>query len=1027
MIYTAAAADDPEFIGLASQLLHRYDQQAHEDNIRSAIRDFVVGTGLCEYYEVVSEAAPQMLPRKRADLKLPGVFMEVKTRIGTAARAGEPASDHISQLDTYVDNDPMVGIGVLSDGKRWLLRSPGSRRSSTPHEKPWMFVLDKPENGVELYRWLSRHVFNAETARPLAAETIADEFGSRSFVYQDHIATLYGLYESRCGDPSVQVKRQLWETLLKTALGEIEPEDGLDGLFVRHTYLTALIAMIAQAVYDTELTGTANRDPGDLLYGRNFQQMTGISGVVESDFFSWPSEIPEGHEILREIAARVDSYDWSRTPAGLASSLYEAIIPPTERKRLGEYYTPMWLAEAIVKEAVTDPLKQRVLDPACGSGRFIVAAVKRVLEAAEVEGLNAEDTFEVLLENVKGIDIHPVAVHLARIEWVLTARSIIKQARRPVSPPVYLGDSLQLLTDTSGMFAGQTVTVRVHEDSANRELRFPRSLVQRTDTFDRFMAQVVDEVRNDNDPFVALQDHDIPESENSDLRHTMTVIQQLHSEGRNHIWGYYCRNLIRPIAIAEHNVDVIVGNPPWLTYNKTVAQLRQQLRNLAKNKYDIWDGGRYATHADLAGLFFTRCVDLYLANSGVCAMVLPHSALAAGQYAKWRTGKWSIPDPQAVQFRVRADLAHCAPWNLEPLNPNDFFPVPACVVFAKRANQKNPLPQSVESWYGEPGGPTRKTTETIPHSDASQSHYGPVARQGATIVPRCLFFVESPTEARRRPHQAPNTSDMIPRRTTQEKNPWKGLDLDHLDKTIPDDHLFKIAAGETIAPFVVLQPLRAVLPISLKRRTLMLGNGEGGIDRASLKRNLRNRWAEMSRLYDANKGRTDNKNLIERLDYHKELTSQLEWHKHGDSSLRVLYTSSGHPTAVTCEDRDMLVDYTLYWMPVDTHEEADYLCGIINSRTLRERVKPLMPIGQFGSRHLQKHLWKLNIPEYDANHPKHGKVVEASRTAAAAVRQAVNSMNNPTSRTARRVARDKLTEAEGQTLDNTVKALLDNT
>ena len=100
MVRTAAAANDPEFIGLASQLLHRYDQQAHEDNIRSAIRDFVVGTGLCEHYEITSEAAPQMLPRKRADLKLPGVFMEVKTRIGTAARAGEPASDHISQLDT---------------------------------------------------------------------------------------------------------------------------------------------------------------------------------------------------------------------------------------------------------------------------------------------------------------------------------------------------------------------------------------------------------------------------------------------------------------------------------------------------------------------------------------------------------------------------------------------------------------------------------------------------------------------------------------------------------------------------------------------------------------------------------------------------------------------------------------------------------------------------------------------------------------------------------------------------------------
>ena len=244
--------------------------------------------------------------------------------------------------------------------------------------------------------------------------------------------------------------------------------------------------------------------------------------------------------------------------------------------------------------------------------------------------------------------------------------------------------------------------------------------------------------------------------------------------------------------------------------------------------------------------------------------------------------------------------------------------------------------------------------------------------------------------------------------------------------TIPEDHLFDVAAGETIAPFVMLQPLQAVLPISVRQRTLMLGNGEGGIDRASLKRNLRHRWTEMSRLWDDNKGPNDNKNLIERLDYHKELTSQLEWHEHGNHDLRVLYTTSGRLTAAVCDNRSLIIDHKLFWMPVDTQEEADYLCGIINSLTLQERVKPLMPKGQFGSRDLHKHLWRLDVPAYDSCNSRHNDVVGASRTAAAAVRQAVGEINNPTSRIARRVARDKLTEAEGRALDRAVKALLDN-
>ena len=85
---------------------------------------------------------------------------------------------------------------------------------------------------------------------------------------------------------------------------------------------------------------------------------------------------------------------------------------------------------------------------------------------------------------------------------------------------------------------------------------------------------------------------------------------------------------------------MIVGNPPWINYNQTVSTLRDELERQSKDLYGIWAGGRYATHQDVAGLFFARSVDLYLKDGGVIGMVMPHSALQTGQHAKWRTGAW---------------------------------------------------------------------------------------------------------------------------------------------------------------------------------------------------------------------------------------------------------------------------------------------------------------------------------------------------------------------------------------------------
>ena len=241
----------------------------------------------------------------------------------------------------------------------------------------------------------------------------------------------------------------------------------------------------------------------------------------------------------------------------------------------------------MVRELVDSPLEQRVLDPACGSGTFVAEAISNYLEAARDSSVHPSEVFGKLRDSVTGIDIHPVAVHLARAAYVLVARTAIQDAGyTSVTVPIYLGDALQLRYRAGDMFAEHEVTIQV-----NDELVFPVGLVERPDTFDAFIGDVAEHIASGDDPETALRDHRITGADRELLGSTIAEIQRLHQEGRDHIWAYYTRNMVRPVALARSKVDVVIGNPPWINYNQTVDVLRTELERQSKNTYGIWAGG----------------------------------------------------------------------------------------------------------------------------------------------------------------------------------------------------------------------------------------------------------------------------------------------------------------------------------------------------------------------------------------------------------------------------------------------------
>ena len=968
--------DSPQLRESAGLMLRRHEEVAPEADVRSAIADFLVTSGLASRDEIRME-------QNRIDLQTGDFVIEVKKRIGKGIN---PDPRWIEQLDRYLRERARAGeqerLGVLTDGRYWILRQSGIEEVRTA--APYGFEISDADVAYRLYEWLRNEsgAFEA-SGLPPTEEEVRRSFGEGPRLEME-LAGLERLYRQEREHPTVAVKRELWRQLLTAALGVAVDEEGdLDRQFIRHTYLSVVVGTAVQAAFGIDVRKQVVLDPSRLLTGDAFFAATGIRGVIESDFFAWPAEVG-GERWLTDIAGRVSRFDWRDTEHDIARILYQSVVPAEDRRRLGEYYTPHWLAQMIVDAAVTDPLRQRVLDPACGAGTFLHAAIRKYVGAARAAGHPPRRILSGLQNSVTGVDVHPVAVHLARATWTLAARDVITEVDRgaeDLTIPVYLGDSLQLRTDDSSLFGSGLVTIDVEDGTgtatSRRRLEFPRALVEQADWFDRVMLGVSEAIEGGYDPRTALDDAGIdPGHERHILEATVSRLVALHEEGRNHVWAYYTRNLVRPVWLSspDGQVDVIVGNPPWLTYNRVDATLRSELERQSKEIYGIWVGRHFATQQDIAGLFYTRCVDLYLRDGGVAAMVLPHSALQAGQYQKWRSGSWQ---------QTRADLAEVVPWDLERIEPNTFFPVPACVAFARKVGDEAPrkLGNEARRLCGRAGGPF--TDKVIPLTDTGGdelvSPYGERARNGATVFPRPLFFVhvsESTTAI------AGGIVSVSPWRSAHEHKPWRELPLEELvDGHIEESHVWDVQLGATVAPYVLLEPRQAVLPVRRGGGRVAYSTSDDaicGVDPTSLDHRMRGRWRAVSELWEAHKGANNQLDLLQRLDYMRNLSIQLS----SPVESRLLYTSSGRPTAAVLTDPDPLAENSLYCVACETVQEAHFLAAVINSRTLENAVKRLMPKGQFGARHLHRHLWRLPIPTYDATDELHVELASLGGSAA---------------------------------------------
>ena len=213
--------NDPRYLHAADEILRRHDSFQPEANITSAVRDFLILTGLARSEEIIEENPPSEASRRAVDLTALDTFIEFKRRIGTAP-GGEPDPGNVQQLDDYLEQSEKQGrvrMGILTDGKRWLLRWPGA--GEVRLTRPYAFTLDGPDGWFPLYEWLRDSALVSLEGVSPDREGISGHFGPGSPSYQRDIAALKALYQENAGLETIRVKRRLWYDLLRTALGEI--------------------------------------------------------------------------------------------------------------------------------------------------------------------------------------------------------------------------------------------------------------------------------------------------------------------------------------------------------------------------------------------------------------------------------------------------------------------------------------------------------------------------------------------------------------------------------------------------------------------------------------------------------------------------------------------------------------------------------------------------------------------------------------------------------------------------------------
>jgi hypothetical protein len=370
------------------------------------------------------------------------------------------------------------------------------------------------------------------------------------------------------------------------------------------------------------------------------------------------------------FTAREESATWNEAAVDpeMLGRAFESLMAGSERRRTGAFYTPFALVDTVASAGLSAAIGKRaslaelealrVLDPACGSGAFLVHALEHIAAALTGAGDSRDSCAvrrAVLTRSIYGIDLNPTAVWLCELRlWLSVVIESDERDPARVLPLPNLDRNIRVGDALSGRGFGNDARIpggdrlrRLRERYVVASGARKESLARQLERAERDRALSSLQVELDSiaqrrrDLVAARRGRDLfggryrPTADERDasatLRRRASALRALERRLRG--------GGALPFSFPVHFADVaarggftlVVGNPPWVRLHRIPLNERAELRReFEVARAASWESGAgpaaagrgFSAQVDLAALFVERSIKL-LAPNGALALLLP--------------------------------------------------------------------------------------------------------------------------------------------------------------------------------------------------------------------------------------------------------------------------------------------------------------------------------------------------------------------------------------------------------------------
>jgi methylase of polypeptide subunit release factors len=767
-------------------------------------------------------------------------------------------------------------------------------------------------------------------------------------------------------------------------------------LNLRDSSFTSSLASQLANISDDELKNQLEDIENGGIYS-----IKGITNFLEGDFFRWyldTFESPELKEAIREIARSLSEFEPATSTLDPSSThdllkkLYQYLVPKEVRHRLGEYYTPDWLAELLLNEVGYDGNNfKRFLDPACGSGTFLVLAIQRAIKWGRKNGRPDLEIAKSIKANIWGFDLNPLAVIAARTNYLFALGDLVNEILDrggTIEIPIYLCDSVLTPTRTSGNLFGEFLEV----STSVGKFQIPADWVRESFTLSRAAPLIEEMVKNQysvDEAMERFKNEGLVLSYNQEIvKNFYSQILHLEKENKNGIWARFLKNAFAPMIAGKF--DFVVGNPPWIRWGYLSEDYRKATFNLwveyglFPKTQDFASRRLGGGEKDFSMIFTYASTDYYLKDGAKLGFLITQEVFKSkGAGEGFR--RFRIDDGKYLKVLKAHDLVSIQPFEgaanktaaiILKKGEETKYPVPY-FVWAKKEDigkiatdklldevlpllqRKRLLAQPI----GKLTDPWQTISEAQKELSAIKGKNPYQARRGASTEPYGVFWLEV--------KQVLSNGNII---VSNRVEKGKRL-IPKIEAIIEPDLVYPAVRGKDIQRWGIISKIFVLIPYPFSNNT--------PYTETELKQIYPRTYTYLTNFKSELNERAAYKKLYKPAG--KPFYSQYNIQNYTFAKYKVLWKRMANDIVASVVSqvktpfgyKAVIGTDTTALFATDNESEAHYLCAIINSKPVRDFIKSFSSAGRgFGTPSVMEH---VGIPKFDPKNPLHQKLAEISK------------------------------------------------